>query len=48
MAAEDNPLRLGAMLVRPDGIVAWACDADGAEAGLREVLLRWFGPAAAD
>ncbi|AEM51844.1 FAD-dependent monooxygenase [Stenotrophomonas maltophilia] len=47
MAAEDNPLGLAAMLVRPDGIVAWACNAGDTEAGLREALQRWFGPAAA-
>ncbi|ORW32563.1 FAD-dependent oxidoreductase [Mycobacterium paraense] len=35
-----------AMLLRPDGYVAWATDAFGAddEAGLRAALRRWFGP----
>jgi 2-polyprenyl-6-methoxyphenol hydroxylase-like FAD-dependent oxidoreductase len=34
-----------AMLIRPDGYVAWAADSFGAaqEAGLRAALLRWFG-----
>ena len=40
----DDVLRLGAALVRPDGIVAWACDAGGDEAGLGPALQRWFGP----
>ncbi|WP_414495381.1 FAD-dependent monooxygenase [Stenotrophomonas maltophilia] len=34
---------LGAVLVRPDGIVAWACDAGGDATGLAEALQRWFG-----
>ncbi len=37
---------LGAVLVRPDGIVAWACDAGGDQAGLPQALQRWFGMAA--
>lgn len=38
-----------AMLVRPDGYVAWATDAFGPddEEGLRAALLRWFGPESA-
>ena len=34
-----------AILIRPDGYVAWAADTFGAaqEAGLRAALLRWFG-----
>ena len=34
-----------AVLVRPDGHVAWV--GDGADRGLREALTRWFGPPAA-
>lgn len=34
----------GAVLVRPDGYVAWVGDA--AAAGLTQALTRWFGPAA--
>jgi 3-(3-hydroxy-phenyl)propionate hydroxylase len=32
----------GAVLVRPDGYVAWVGQAD--ESGLAEALVRWFGP----
>ena len=32
----------GAVLVRPDGYVAWV--GDGIDAGLAEALTRWFGP----
>lgn len=40
----DRPA--AALLLRPDGYVAWAADAFGAdeEAGLRTALERWFGP----
>ncbi len=40
----DRPA--AAMLIRPDGYVAWATDTFGAagEAGLRAALQRWFGP----
>jgi 3-(3-hydroxy-phenyl)propionate hydroxylase len=34
-----------AVLIRPDGHVAWV--GDGADASLQEALTRWFGPAAA-
>ncbi len=33
-----------AVLIRPDGYVAWV--GDGTDAGLREALTRWFGPPA--
>jgi 2-polyprenyl-6-methoxyphenol hydroxylase-like FAD-dependent oxidoreductase len=32
----------GAVLIRPDGYVAWV--GDGTDAGLRDALTRWFGP----
>ncbi|MDD1535218.1 MULTISPECIES: FAD-dependent monooxygenase [unclassified Bradyrhizobium] len=35
----------GAVLVRPDGHVAWV--GDGSQHGLEEALTRWFGPVAA-
>ncbi len=35
----------GAVLIRPDGYVAWVGDADGH--GLADALSRWFGPPAA-
>jgi 2-polyprenyl-6-methoxyphenol hydroxylase-like FAD-dependent oxidoreductase len=40
----DRPA--AALLIRPDGYVAWAADAIGPdqEAGLRTALRRWFGP----
>jgi len=43
-AIEDRPA--AALLIRPDGYVAWAADTFGAaqEAGLRAALRRWFGP----
>jgi hypothetical protein len=36
-----------AMLIRPDGYIAWAADAFGSadDAGLCAALQRWFGPA---
>jgi len=34
-----------AVLVRPDGYVAWV--GAGAEAGLTDALVTWFGPPAA-
>ncbi|WP_032971048.1 FAD-dependent monooxygenase, partial [Stenotrophomonas maltophilia] len=45
--AVDETLGLGAVLVRPDGIVAWACDAGGDGAGLSDALRCWFGSMAA-
>jgi 2-polyprenyl-6-methoxyphenol hydroxylase-like FAD-dependent oxidoreductase len=40
----DRPA--AALLIRPDGYVAWAADAIGPEEepGLRDALRRWFGP----
>ncbi|MFC7758690.1 hypothetical protein ACFQY4_12360 [Catellatospora bangladeshensis] len=32
-----------ALLIRPDGYVAWAASAPGDPAGLPEALTRWFG-----
>jgi 2-polyprenyl-6-methoxyphenol hydroxylase-like FAD-dependent oxidoreductase len=42
--AADRPA--AALLLRPDGYVAWAADAFGPDeqAGLRAALERWFGP----
>jgi len=37
--ATNDDLGLTAVLVRPDGIVAWAGDPDGFE----EAVSRWFG-----
>ncbi|OBK46842.1 FAD-dependent monooxygenase [Mycobacterium sp. 1081908.1] len=44
----DRPA--AALLLRPDGYVAWAADTFGAdeEASLRDALRRWFGPSAED
>ncbi|HEL3778166.1 TPA: FAD-dependent monooxygenase [Stenotrophomonas maltophilia] len=42
----DEATGLGAVLVRPDGIVAWACDAGADATGLAHALQRWFGTAA--
>ncbi|WP_330180845.1 FAD-dependent monooxygenase [Nocardia sp. NBC_01503] len=39
-----QPQSVSAMLVRPDGIVAWVADSDDT-AGLADALMRWFGPA---
>ena len=44
MSTARNTLGLGAVLVRPDGVVAWACDAGGDASGLASSLERWFGP----
>ncbi|MFI6166536.1 FAD-dependent monooxygenase [Nocardia sp. NPDC051052] len=40
-----KPGALTAMLVRPDGFVAWAADS-GSRDGLEAALVRWFGAAA--
>ncbi|MER5436250.1 FAD-dependent monooxygenase [Streptomyces sp. NPDC002588] len=40
-----NPLGLGAVLVRPDGTVAWAADGDPDHTEFEEAADRWFGTA---
>jgi hypothetical protein len=44
VAVADAPGDGGALLVRPDGYVAWASAAPH-PAGLDEALTTWFGPA---
>ena len=44
----DDRLGLSALLVRPDGIVAWAGGASLDLEGLDQALLRWFGERHAD
>ena len=39
--AKDNK-GLAALLLRPDGFVAWAADADPNLAALEETICRWF------
>ncbi len=41
-ATVADRLGIGAALVRPDGIVAWATDETGDNAGAREAVARWF------
>ena len=44
-----NAVRMSAMLVRPDGIVAWASETTADEDGAARAALRWFGePVTAD
>lgn len=43
MSLARDAMGLGALLVRPDGIVAWACDAGGDTSGIESSLERWFG-----
>lgn len=45
VAGSSNTGNGGAMLLRPDGYVAWAAEADGPDerAALGEALARWFG-----
>ncbi|MDW7599691.1 hypothetical protein R1V99_03830 [Stenotrophomonas maltophilia] len=38
-----DAMGLGALLVRPDGVVAWASDAGDDTSGLEPSLERWFG-----
>ncbi|WP_039798734.1 aromatic-ring hydroxylase C-terminal domain-containing protein [Nocardia araoensis] len=41
-AKSAQPRELSALLVRPDGCVAWAADGGDLD-GLEESLARWFG-----
>ncbi len=41
--AARNPLGLTALLVRPDGVVAWACDGTPVTADVEAAAQRWFG-----
>ena len=47
----DRPAKLDALLIRPDGYVAWVASSDNADqesqTGLRSALERWFGEALA-
>ncbi|WP_157556018.1 FAD-dependent oxidoreductase [Nocardia acidivorans] len=43
-AKSAQPQTISAMLVRPDGIVAWVADSEDTS-GLEDALVRWFGPA---
>jgi len=40
----EERLGLRALLVRPDGIVAWASEAVPHEQELAQAAARWFGP----
>ena len=47
---EEHPANLDAMLIRPDGYVAWVLSRDNAnkiEESLRRSLTKWFGHAKA-
>jgi pentachlorophenol monooxygenase len=39
-----HELGLSALLVRPDGFVAWACDAPALPGDVEPAATRWFGP----
>ena len=43
----EDTLGLAALLVRPDGFVAWACDRAPDPGEVREAMHRWFGAPAA-
>jgi 3-(3-hydroxy-phenyl)propionate hydroxylase len=43
LPALGNVPAAAAVLVRPDGYVAWV--GDGTDTGLRDALTTWFGPA---
>ena len=42
-AVVEDSLNLSGVLVRPDGVVAWASDGAADEAGLAAAVSRWFG-----
>ncbi|AXK32428.1 hypothetical protein DVA86_06945 [Streptomyces armeniacus] len=46
-AGPTSRIGASALLLRPDGRVAWATDGSG-DAGLRAALTRWFGPEQTD
>ena len=39
-----NRLGVSAVLIRPDGIVAWAADSNPDYSGLQKAAARWFAP----
>jgi hypothetical protein len=39
----ENRMDVSALLIRPDGIVAWACEGAPREAELEESIARWLG-----
>jgi hypothetical protein len=39
----SNDLGFGALLIRPDGIVAWTDDHDPDREAFRHAATRWFG-----
>jgi hypothetical protein len=41
--SDANDLGVGALLIRPDGIVAWADDHDPDHEAFRRAATRWFG-----
>ncbi len=41
----NEPLGLCAVLIRPDGFVAWACDGEVQEQKIRQAATRWVSPA---
>ena len=41
-----EPLGLSAVLIRPDGFIAWASDEEPDEQSIRQAMALWFGPAA--
>jgi 2-polyprenyl-6-methoxyphenol hydroxylase-like FAD-dependent oxidoreductase len=42
----QEQLGLSAVLIRPDGFVAWACDGEPDERSIRQALALWFGSGA--
>ena len=42
-SSAENRLGLGAVLIRPDGFVAWAMDSADDDEGFRQAATRWFG-----